>query len=341
MHCRARALHVGATLLLSAVALHAADFADPTLVNLLRRTDTTTHALASSATVAITSGASYTGPAGAVIDGGHNPYQYNWPNVPANFPTNGGSFQITLPEPVTIATLAQFQLGVGERALNYRWRGSLTGFGSMTELVPWTATPASDTISNAITPTVVKYLSYDFYGLNQYYLRLSELKAYAPAGASIPVTESGYNLFDQRATAVVDSFGPAAWTDGVATAIDLNSQSYLRNQTGAARWAILDLGQAYALYGAGTGYYHGQDWRNWTLEGSLDKVTWTPLLRIPGSDFGGTYPFASLFDARYVRLWNSGASGGALCELELFALPEPASGLLAALGALALLRRRR
>jgi hypothetical protein len=241
---------------------------------------------------------------------------------------------------VTIDKLAQFQYGTGELPLNYRWRGSLTGFGSMVDLVGWTPTPASTTITNTIAPTLVQYLSYDFQGTMQYYLRLLELEAYAAAGSSIPVTESGYNLFNQRATATISSSG-GTWVDAPANAIDLSLGSLLRNQSGAPAWTVIDLGQAYALRGLGTGYYHGQNWRNWTLEGSLDGLAWTPLLTFTGTDSGGTYPFASLFDARYIRLWNSGASGGALSELELYALPEPGSGLLAALAGLALLRRRR
>jgi len=290
------------------------------------------------------------GSAYGLLDAGHNVSQLNfWAAYPDPSPDNTATYRVTLPEAVHIQTLRHQYYGLGETPLQYRVLGSTTGFGSLTELVPWTTFTGATTTDTL--NTTLQYLQYEFLGTKQWYVRFNELQAYPASGAVIDLT-GGYNLLAQRSTATIHSASP--WTDAPAGAIDLNVNTYLRNQVGTINpWFIIDLWQEYTLTGAAAGFYHGQSWSDMTIEVSVDDPSlnnWTTAYVHGGTIYGATMPFPGEFAARYVRVSTPTAgSGGALCEFELYAvpteepivIPEPASVSLLVLGAAGVLARRR
>jgi len=333
-----------------AASAPAETYSDPTLVNLFRRVDAAGNFAVQTEWVDLTSGTYMQyGPYNGVDAGSWNS-QLNFGSQSAS---NFAAYQITLPEAVHIDTI-KHAYG-GHRAQQYRILGSTTGFGSMTELVGWTAVTGNNPTPDTVDATV-QYIRVEFQGTaTSQYLLLQEIEAYAPAGAVIDVTD-GYNLFAQRSAAGPITMTGGSWADPIGRVINLNEADYVRgNQNGIDSWFIVPLNDSYELTGAAVGFYHGQSYGNgMTIEVTNDAVidgteTWTTVFDQRTRVYAQTIPFAGTFEARYVKVTNWGGVWDALCEFEVYAykpeqtvaIPEPASALLVLAGAAVLARRRR
>lgn len=324
MNCRGIVcLILGAALL--APPLPAADYADSTLVDLFRRVNPKTGAFAVGvAWTGINNGGGVQYPAYYGVDRGNYSTQLGFPSQATN---NAASYQVTLPEAVHIQTL-QFRYG-GHRAVQHRILGSLTGFGALTELVPWTNAPSDGPFTYTVN-TNAQYVQFDFMGTAvSQYLLISEAEAFAGAADVIDI-RSGYNLFYQRSAAgpITDSTG--SWEQPRSQIIDLNLSSYLiANETGTVSRFVIPLNGLYYLVGAASGAYHGQGWPGGMIFEVTDAPTydagtpWVEVRRETAAFDSKMMPFAFPALARYVRVTHPGTWRGAMCELELYAARMP------------------
>lgn len=134
-------------------------------------------------------------------------------------------------------------------------------------------------------------------------------------------------------TSAQESYAPGAnITDG-----DLNTEWF--SSVDGARWAYVDLTQAYSLCRCVVKWYSGNSASNFQIQGANNATnnSWTDLKTIPMSDYGQTGPgnayeyhdidlSASTGTYRYVRIYLNyvGGWGGKLKELEIY-LKQPPS----------------
>jgi hypothetical protein len=342
-------------LALAAVALLAASagvyeahaamyYADATKVNLFRRVDVDGNSLVTATWANASVGVSGYG-APAMIDralswaGG-----VNW----AAGANDIISLQVTLPQSVAIGDLfySLTEGNLGELPQEYRIQVSDTGFGALSTAVDWTAFPS---VWAAAIPlpagTSGRYVQVDLRGASAWNMsRFGEFEAHAPAGAQIDVQTAGYNLFSQRATAVIHSHSNNWPWDSPAGAIDLGGWPFLRPPAAggvtADSWFIVDLGSSFELTAAAVGLTGA--WVNGvTIDVSPDNSLWQTAYTTAYLAGSAMLPFGQRLDARYVRVFIPAGNSAALGEFELFATPEPGALALLALGGLALLHRGR
>ena len=264
------------------------------------------------------------------IDAGHWSSQIGYSSQSVS---NTATLRLTLPEAVHIQTL-KHTYG-GHRAVQYRVLASTNGFGSLTEIVPWTAV-ASDTPPANTIDTVVQYIQFEFLGTAvSEYLLVKEVQAYPGPMDQIPVT-AGYNILpDPTVAEPVTQYGAGQWYDSPSQAVDGNIETYLRpNGVTNVHWFVIDLKDQYFLNGAGAGFYHGQGWNGMKIEVTPDvtvsgSTAWTVVYTNAAFHQGNTISFNGKFAARHVRVSSLDTTGtGALCEFELYAVPPPPGTLM-------------
>jgi hypothetical protein len=346
-------LHLGIVSVVSVFvfAAHAAaaTYSDSTLVNLFRQTNIpgATANQVTSTWTNLSAGGSVQHAAFHGIDSGTWATQIGFSSQSAS---NAGAYQITLPQAVTVEKF-QHLYTLGNRPTQYRILGSTTGFGSMTELVPFTALGGSAATNTLGSPATVRYVQYEFLGTqDSQYMLLSEIKAFSPASSTLD-TGQGYNLFAQRAAAGPDipSLRGGSWIDNPNQTVDLNTDTYLRGNPGTGNNSfVMPLNAVYPLHAAAVGFYHGQSWTGGiTIDVTTDatvsgSTVWTTAYTQATNLESAFLPFNNVYFASHVRISTpANGSGGALAEFELF-VPEPSAATVV-VGAISMLvlRRRR
>jgi hypothetical protein len=339
------AVAVAASLAVFGAAAADIPFTSPGSVNLLRRVD-------QAGNLPTVTGSKYPGVAHDpihVIDGGMQPWRVTG---------HGGTewVQIELPEPVTMDTLDVLWRG-SFYATAYTISGSTTGFGSMTTLVSVTGNTNAHPV-HSIAPTLVQYLELQATGFADatYYITY-ELAAYNTAGPVIQ--ERGYNLFAEPGKAgTITADMRRNLSDNPANAVDNSINTYVRatNSGGGNAWFVVPLTQPTELTALGLGMWEDQPWSgaqvylsndssyNYLLDGGTDTwpgMTWTQVFNFAGSFNGAHIPLGSPQAASFIRVQWPNTTTAALCELQVFAWPEPGMLSLLALAGGGLLARRR
>jgi len=220
----------------------------------------------------------------------------------------------------------------------------------------WTTVRARSSASGAtytdtFTAQDVRYIEWEVFGPGAdlgggpSYAYMKELMAFvASTASSPPQKEEGYNVAPTGT--MTDLGGWVSWA-GPAALTDQNPSTYaIRETEGVPAMALLDLGDESLLAHMRLGFAYGQNWAGGgKFEVSPDMSSWTTILDTHSALGNSSYSFAPT-SARYLRITNYGIGGGALSEVMLFAteaeapIPEPATMLLVATGALAIARRR-
>ena len=138
-----------------------------------------------------------------------------------------------------------------------------------------------------------------------------------PSAATVPMKDDGYNIV--HTGTIISKSGWISWAQPEYL-IDHDVLSYaIASPPGVA---VIDLGGVYELYHIRCPFYPGQNWANGgKVEISRDQLSWMTIAE--ATPFGGgNFTFEPQY-VRYIRI--SGDGGGALLEVEAFALP-PAPG---------------
>jgi len=333
-------------------------YTDPSVVDLLRRVDESGNLVTAAVAAPGSSNPGYPYDAARLNDAGVQPWR-----ITGHQATE--TWQITLPEAVDITTLDLYMRG-SFYATDYVVRGSLTGFGSMTDLVTVTGNTNAHPV-HTIASTSVQYLEMQATAFaNATYYITHEVSAYGPG----PVYQrSGYNMFyEPGKVGTITANMSRNVVDPVANAADRNLNSYVRGgnlDSGPDSWFVLPLAERTELMAMSIGMYEDQPWSdvkvyvsnddayNYLNVGGTDTwpgMTWTQVFDWPTSNFRGTHFTMTPQDVTFIRVeWPK--SNSALCELEVFetyyvpeqqqVIPEPASALMLLVGAGVLGRRRR
>jgi len=248
----------------------------------------------------------------------------------------------------------------------------------------WLDGTAAPTVSGFYEYTVnvagadaYKYVQIDFCGMPNNYIRVAEAIARPKSDAEIGLT-SGYNLLSFRLDPANPDAGgigsvPAGslyrngWrygNDDPNKAVDGNPLTYLVQEDPNSTATLpnhfaLPLNDLYALAGFSASMYPSQSWSGiaflYTDDEEIDEdtkwktayTTWDPDTETWGAFNTSIITFDEPVLARYIRVEAPLRTGnGALCEIELFAvpippaIPEPVTLALLAMGGLAMLRRR-
>ena len=296
-------------------------YSAPQSLNVLRRVDSRAQFQTQTAWVNLNNGGGVQYAASYGIDSGAWGTQINYSS---QSDANTASYRITLMDPVFIQTMKHWY--GGHRAMQFRVSVSTNGFSDLTEIVAWTNTTGDGPFEYMIA-TNAMYIQMDFLGTTPaQYLILQEVRAFAGAGAQIPLT-AGYNLVEPATAGPISQY--TGWADNPNQVIDRLHTTYLRpDGTTNAHWFILPLSRRFFLRGAASGFYHGQQWNNGirievTDSASLGGGTvWQTAYYQSGALSSAMLPFDAIYAVRYVRVWcYETAWSGALCELELYAVP--------------------
>jgi hypothetical protein len=286
------------------------------------------------------------------IDGSGDKSQ--WSVGVSNDPDVTGWVRYTLAQPYVISKFVHDYTANGYRPQQYEISVSTTGFDSMTVVRPMGATNVVGVrATDVIAPTTVQYIEYRWQGTGaQPFVLLEEFFAFADITQDpVPSTSgkaTGYNG-TRLTTDSITNVGTNNWIDALSRATDGSHQTYIRGNGQGDAAFVLDLGIATPISAITLGFYQGQQWANGVLvEISLDGLSYVPVFDTnagTGQFIDINLSLASVFDnpvTRFVRVTNKGGAGGALTEIEVFAVPEPAAaGLGAIFGAFLLARRRR
>jgi len=215
-----------------------------------------------------------------------------------------------------------------------------------------------------------KYIQIDYWGTPATSLNLLQVVASPMEGATISTT-AGYNLMALHGLS--GGTGPVTAKSGWAFRAN-NPNSVLGAYNGALiqangweggtlygpeneeNWFVIPLNDLYTLAGFAAGFEHGQCWTGITIwytdeditSDDWDETRWK-VAYTQSTTLNTTFdmiPFTGgPVEARYVRVGapqvNGAGSPNMLSGFELYAMvPEPATMVLLATGALALLRRR-
>jgi len=277
------------------------------------------------------------------VDGAGEKLQ--WDAQVAGDPARTASVQITLDG---VYTLKKFNHSYLVLPAGYQIDVSTTGFGSMTTVVnsPTTA-PSANQVDTLATPADAKYIQYTWLGTGgSRYVMLQEFRAYADQTTALPpVTADGLDVIALGASGPVTAQKlNANWqTDPASNIIDLNQFSYLRGNGVGDAVVEVDLGATYKLGGFSLGFYQGQTWgAGARIDLSEDGIGYTTVFDQTSSLISSQDIPIAWTAGRYIKITNYGGATGALSDLQVFAVPEPAALMVLALGGgLALLRRRR
>jgi hypothetical protein len=198
----------------------------------------------------------------------------------------------------------------------------------------------------------VKYIEVTWHGAHAFdatnsYTDIQRVSAFADAAT----TSSSFNIlqgFNIRG-AVTPAFtndsvaaGGGGWLDNIANVWDGNIESsYLRgNGSGLDARYVANLGSVLPVRNVTLGFYDDQTWAfGGRVEISLDGVNWTQVFNQTTSlgTTNITLPGQYGISAQYIRVTNFKSAGGAMTEMEVELVPEPASVAITALGGAALL----
>ena len=215
--------------------------------------------------------------------------------------------------------VTQYGPGLGVPPGTYELRLSADG-SSWTTCVPRKAITAQGH-TDTFPATDAKYVAWQAWGPGSdisgtKYLYMMEMMAFAASTSpQAPQKDEGYSI--GHTGSLLSKSGWTSWAQP-ENVIDNNLLNYAI--ASPAGTCILDLGAPLILYHIRAPFYSGQNWANsGKIEIGADTNTWTTIVnQTPFS--GGNFSFSPQ-KARYVRL--SGDGGGAMLELEVFALPPP------------------
>jgi hypothetical protein len=226
-----------------------------------------------------------------------------------------------------------------------------------TDLVNWTTVydgaPISGNFTHTFTPIDARYIEWTGVGIPSDnigpFVELDNLYAFAASTGQSPDTRGGFDL-TYLSGVTVTNLTPGQWgANPGSNVIDkaITGASGSATATADAQF-LINLGSAHKLFNIGLKFRQSQNWNfGGRIEVSLDGVNFIEV-------FSQTTALGALnvqFDpikAQYVRITNFldpsdgiGTGTGRLDEVEIFALPEPSSTALLAMGGAMLLRRRR
>lgn len=287
-------------------------------------------------------------PASRAVDGAGEKLQWNGNS--ANNPALSGWLQVTLPETILLSSFDHTYIDAGYRPAGYEIKVSTTGFGAMTTVVSSAAQPAQTQTDTLGSPVAARYIEYRWLGTgpSTQYVLLQEFRAYASTTNPVPIdTGMGFDLIGMGSATATKLTADWQGADAATNITDRNQFSYLRGDgaSGGNGNAVVqvDLGFLHDVRAFSLGFYQDQTWGSGAkIEVSPDNVNFYTLFNQTSSLTSSQDILTGAQIARYIRLTNYGGSTGALSDLQVFGLPEPATGLVLALGCgAALLRRRR
>ena len=289
------------------------------------------------------------GSPGLMIDGATTKSQWN-----VDFDNRAdaqASARVTLDQAYSINKL--FHSYRVTKPVTYDIRVSDTGFGSMNDVV--TGATADWYNTSVFSPQSVRYIEVTWHGAVEYgtdsgksYVGLQEIMAFAHADTQGPLTnDMGFNVIGSITPTITDtSSGDGGWRDNLSRFFDQNVNSYIRGNNNAAEddaQLVADYGEVLTASAICVAGYDGQKWgEGMKVEVSADDASYSTV-------FDGT-PSGGMLDIlltgadrnfRYVRVTNVNSNGGAMVELEVHTIPEPASMTLLTVGLAAAARRRR
>lgn len=325
-------------------------YLEPTKVNLLRRVN------AAGALPVVTASKPGSGDhtPDKLIDAG----QYPW-----RLESHGSSewWRIELPEPVLMDTFKMTERG-SYYGTAYTVSASDTGWGGLTPIITVSGNTNTTRTHILTQPTWVRYLEVSTTGFASGTIFIPyEYQAFGPANV---FHNAGYNLLAEPGhvgTITASMQRKLADTD-ITRAFDLDAfTTYVRGQnTGTGNcWFVIPLSEPTLLHALSLGMYEDQRWNdarvylssdaayNYLLDGSNNDtwpgMTWRSVYDLASGTFAGTHVAFPDQWVTFVRIeWPSdAAASAALCEVELFAIPEPATLALTAAALLLLAPRRR
>jgi hypothetical protein len=290
------------------------------------------------------------GTASLSINGGGQKTQ--WQVAAANRAASSASLRVTLDDVYSINQIVSRTRFLTPDTLDLRV--SATGFGSLNTIATGvTATAGDNPFYFAAQP--VKYIEVTWHGAHAFdpsfsYTDIQRITAFADAATTPPINIlSGFNIRGAiTPTFTNDSAaaGGGGWLDGLANIWDGDIEnSYIRgNASGLDARFVSNLGSIQHIRNVTLGFYDDQNWGfGGRVELSTDGVNWTQVFNQTSALGTTNITLAGVYgmDAQFIRVTNFKSAGGAMTEMEVELVPEPASLAMAGLGAAALFGARR